>query len=132
MARYFFDLVSPDGVSADDIGTDLPNAESAYLQAYEAALEMSFEMLRERVDPSRHKFEIIDKDGRRIFDIPFAEVMRPADRRPPPDRKTPHDELHASLQKRHEHAHTVIAELRSDFSRAYALLENTKVLLSKV
>jgi len=82
MSRYFFHLLSPDGSSKDDIGTELPNAEAAYLEACETALDLSFEMLRKRTDPSRHAFEVADENGHIIFEIPFAEVTRPAERNP--------------------------------------------------
>src|SRR4051812_45586085 len=93
MAHYFFNLVSPNESSKDDIGTELPNAEAAYLEACETALEISYEMLRERRDPSRHAFEVTDAEGRVVFEIPFAEVTRPHDHRPP------FGEIHASIQR---------------------------------
>jgi len=95
MARYFFHLVSPGQFSRDDIGTELPNAEAAYLEACDTALELSYEMLRERQDPSRHTFEITNADGQVVFELPFAEVTRPADR-------TPRAELRASIHPRHD------------------------------
>ena len=80
MARYFFHLVSPAETSKDEIGVDLPNAEAAYLEACAAALEISFEMLSTRIDPSRHAFEVTEANGQFVFEIPFLEVMRPGHR----------------------------------------------------
>ena len=124
MAQYFFNLLAPGRSSPDEIGTDLPNAEAAYLQACDTALELSFEMLRERQDPSRHAFEVTDAEGRVVFEIPFAEVTRPKDRPPR------FAEIHASIQRNQERASAVAAELKSNFRRTQSLLESTKSLLS--
>src|SRR4051812_40980228 len=107
MAHFYFNLVSPGGSSKDDIGTELPNAEAAYLEACDTALEMSFDMLRKRQDPSRHAFEITDGEGHVVFEVPFAEVTRPADRRPP------FGEVHASIQRHQERATRITAELKT-------------------
>ena len=126
MARYFFHLISPDGSSKDEIGTDLPNAEAAYLEACEAALEMSFEMLRERTDPNRHTFEVTDEEGHVVFEIPFAEVTRPAERRPP------FTEVHATIARHQERASRAILEIKTSFRRTESLLNSTRELLTKV
>ena len=93
MARYFFHLISPNEANRDDIGTELASAEAAYLEACETALELSYEMLRERRDPDRHAFEVTDSEGRMVFEIPFAEVTRPAQRMPR------FDGVHAGIQR---------------------------------
>ena len=126
MARYFFHLVAPDETSKDEIGTELPSAEAAYLEACEAALDISFEMLRQREDPSRHAFEVTDEDGHVVFDIPFAEVTRPAQRMPP------FGEIHASIQRHRERATRAASELRTNVTRAQALLNSTRDLLARI
>lgn len=94
MPLYFFHLVSPGEYSRDEIGTEFPNVEAAYLEGCEAAFEMSFEMLRKRVDPSKHAFEITAADGTVVFELPFTEVIRPA------DHAAPSSELHANRKTR--------------------------------
>jgi hypothetical protein len=126
MARYFFHLVSPGQCSRDDIGTELPNAEAAYLEACDTAIELSYEMLRERQDPSRHTFEITDSDGHMVFELPFAEVTRPAERVPP------RADLRASIHRHHEHASGIISELRANFGQTQSLLQSTKALLTQI
>jgi hypothetical protein len=126
MARYFFHLTSPDGSSKDDIGTELASAEAAYLAACDAALDMSYEMLRERRDPARHTFEVADEQGQVVFEIPFAEVTRPAERRPP------YAGVHASIQRHQDRASRSLSELKTNFRRAQSLLSSTKELLTKV
>jgi len=126
MARYFFHLLSSDGSSKDDIGTELASAEAAYLAACDAALDMSYEMLRERRDPAGHTFEVADEQGHVVFEIPFAEVTRPAERR------HPYAEVHASIQRHQERASKSLSELKTNFHRAKSLLTSTKELLTKV
>ena len=126
MARYFFHLRSPDELSMDEIGTELPNAEAAYLEACETALELSFEMLRDRLDPSRDTFEVTDAEGRVVFEIPFAEVTRPKDGMPL------HEETHASIKHNRERAIRALSELKANVVRAQSLLNSTRELLSKV
>ena len=126
MARYFFHLISPAESSRDDIGTELPNAEAAYLQACETALEISYEMLHERRDPGRHAFEVTDAEGRMVFEIPFAEVTRPAQRIPP------FGEVHASIERNQERASRAMSELRTNVSRAQSLLNSTRELLTRM
>jgi hypothetical protein len=126
MARYFFHLISPDESAKDEIGTELPNAEAAYLQACETALELSVEMMRDRTDPSRHAFEVTDAEGHAIFDIPFVEVTRPA------ERTRPYGEIHASIGRQQERATRAVAELKKSFGRTQSLLQSTRALLTRI
>jgi len=48
MPRFFFDFTSGGTIDADDVGTEFPSLEEAYLDACRSALEMSFEKLRMR------------------------------------------------------------------------------------
>src|SRR5215207_6775463 len=96
MPRYFFHLSAPGGYSPDDLGVEFAGIEAAYLGAYQAALDMSIEMLRDRVDPTRHSFEISDRAGHVLFELPFSEVMRPAGKLPRPG------SIQASIQQEHE------------------------------
>ena len=82
MPRYYFHLRPADEIGDDYLGTNLPNAEAAYLEACAAALEISFEMLRKRIDPAPHSFRVTDASGELLFEIPFSEVLHPG-RRPP-------------------------------------------------
>jgi hypothetical protein len=126
MARFFFHLVAQGETSKDDIGTEFPSAEAAYLQACETALELSYEMLRERRDPSRHTFEVTDGEGRVVFDIPFSEVTRPAQRMPP------FRDVHASIQRHQQRATKTVTDLKTNFRRTQSLLDSTKALLAKI
>jgi hypothetical protein len=85
MPLYYFHLVSPTERCADDLGNHLPNVEQAYLEVYQAALDISFEMLRLRRDPSHLSFEVTNENGELLFDLPFSEALHPrASSAPPP------------------------------------------------
>jgi len=80
MPLYFFHLISPDARSADECGCELPNVESAYLEAYRAALELSFEMLQKRRDPSSLRFEVTNDSDQIVIELPFSEALHPEPR----------------------------------------------------
>jgi hypothetical protein len=35
-------------------------------------------VLRQRIDPWRHRFEISNDHGARVFDLPLSKVLQPA------------------------------------------------------
>ena len=69
--RYYFHLRIGHTVSPDEIGLDLPDLETAYLEAFKAAQEMWSELLAEGSDPLTRCFEITDERG-------LAEVLEQA------------------------------------------------------
>ena len=77
MPLYFFHLVTSEEYSVDDSGCELPSVERAYLEAYQAALDIGFEMLRNRRDPSGLHFEVTNEAGSLLFELPFAEALGP-------------------------------------------------------
>ncbi len=77
MALFFFNLVSPGGFEVDEIGSELPNVEAAYLEARAAAVEISADMMHNNRDPSGYQFEIVDTERRFLMDFPFSELLRP-------------------------------------------------------
>ncbi len=77
MPRFFFHFTSQDQVGRDDVGTVFPSLEAAYLDAYEAVLEISFAKLRAHDDPTDDGIEIADEDGRMLMHISFSETLRP-------------------------------------------------------
>lgn len=58
MSQFFFHLVSPAGYDVDDVGSEFPTLELAYLDAHAAASEMCVEIIRDHGDPMRYQFEI--------------------------------------------------------------------------
>ncbi len=83
MPRFFFHFTSQNDVSRDEVGTVFPSLEAAYLDSCQSALEMSIDKLRAREDPINDSVEIADESGRRLMNIPFAEVLRPSQKKRP-------------------------------------------------
>jgi hypothetical protein len=77
MPIFFFDFSSEGVIETDDIGTEFPSLEKAYLDACRSALEMSFEKLRDRNDPNLDSVEILDAERRPLMHVPFSEILRP-------------------------------------------------------
>ncbi|WP_114946771.1 DUF6894 family protein [Microvirga calopogonii] len=75
MPRFYFHLRTAQGLKPDEIGLELPDVETAYLEAFQTALEMWPDLLRKREDPTRNTFEITDDLGHVIQTLPFAEVL---------------------------------------------------------
>src|SRR5437588_4179287 len=94
--RYYFHLRTGRSFSPDAIGLDLPDLETAYLEAFEAARAMWGELLAERSDPLIRAFEIADEHGQILLTVPFAEVLERACK---PKRVLP-QALKAALQER--------------------------------
>ena len=84
--RYHFHLRIGRELSPDEIGLDMPDLDTAYLEAFQAAQAMWSELLAERSDPMLRSFEIADSDGRVLLILPFREVLerasRPTGRKP--------------------------------------------------
>ena len=84
--RYHFHLRIGRELSPDEIGLDMPDLDTAYLEAFQAAQAMWAELLAERSDPMLRSFEIADSDGRVLLVLPFREVLerasRPTGRKP--------------------------------------------------
>ena len=77
MPKFFFALVDEDGVTPDEFGADFDSLEAAYVDGCRAALEISFDMLRERRNPADLRFEITDASGQLLMELAFDEVLHP-------------------------------------------------------
>jgi hypothetical protein len=84
MAKYYFHLWTGGNYEMDAAGLDLESAESAYLEAYRAAQDLCGELIRERCAPATYRFEVADQSGRKIFDLPFSEIIEASAPRPLP------------------------------------------------
>ena len=78
--RYHFHLRIGRELSPDEIGIDMPDLDTAYLEAFQAAQAMWAELLAERSDPMLRSFEIADSNGRVLLILPFREVLERASR----------------------------------------------------
>ena len=77
MPRFFFNLRSQGDVSIDEIGTEFSSLEAAYLDACDAIMQIAFEKLQSRQDPSKDTFEIADGQRKVLMQVPFLEVLQP-------------------------------------------------------
>lgn len=75
MPRYYFHLAGGETRECDEIGSDLKDANEAYLEAFEAAQQLSVDLIREHRSPSTYCFEICDAHGRLVFQLPFTEIV---------------------------------------------------------
>ena len=95
MPRFYFHLRNAGRISRDEIGSDFPDIEAAYLEAFEAARAIWSEMLLSREDPTRCAFLITSHpDGEFLLELPFSEVLdasrgEPAASRSAPSRREP-------------------------------------------
>jgi hypothetical protein len=125
MPRFFFHLKSPGNYSEDGVGDEFADVETAYLEAHHSALEISFEMLRDRRDPHGFQFDIVDEQGSLMLDLPFSEVLKPG---PRPVRPSP---ILAEIRKSVERAKELQSEIRHEFARTRVALETARATIKK-
>jgi hypothetical protein len=77
MPLFYFNFTSDGLVTMDEVGTEFPSLEEAYLDTWRAVLEISFEKLGTRDDPNRDSFDILDNERRPLMHVPFSDVLRP-------------------------------------------------------
>ncbi|MBW8814378.1 MAG: hypothetical protein JF588_13200 [Caulobacterales bacterium] len=125
MPRFHFHLATPAGLERDEIGSDCASAEVAYLDARQAAMEISHDSVRQGGDPAGYRFEICDAKGRLIQVLPFAEILAP------PARPTPHgqDVLRSRVLASLSRSRQLQAELTAGFEEARTSLARTFALL---
>ena len=76
MPRFYFHLRTDGCVADDELGSEFPNLEAAYLEAFEAARAIWAEKLLSREDPTRCAFLIASSpDGEPLLEMPFSEVL---------------------------------------------------------
>src|SRR4029079_6159522 len=81
--RYYFHLRVGGTLSSDELGLELPDLETAYLEAFRGAQEMWAELLAAGSDPFSRAFEIADADGRtrEVLDRARKPVAAPSNRK---------------------------------------------------
>lgn len=75
MTRYFFHLWTGAAYERDDHGSDLPHVEAAYMEAFEAAQDLAIDLIRSRENAALRRFDVVDEQGRIVFELPFTEVV---------------------------------------------------------
>lgn len=74
--RYYFHLRIGRELSPDEIGLDLPDLDTAYLEAFHAARAMWSELLAERSDPMLRSFEIAIRTAAYCCSFPSAKYWK--------------------------------------------------------
>jgi hypothetical protein len=129
MARFFFNHCSAGNVSVDEIGTEYSSIEAAYLDTYEAMLEIAFEKLRTRHDPAQDAFEIMDDQGHLLMHVPFSEVLRPRRATKAP---TASRQIIATCDRQMKRTQTLKAELREEFNKTESSLQLVRANLARL
>jgi hypothetical protein len=76
MPIFYFDYGDDDGgLDPDTDGSEFPNIEAAYINAYHAAIDMWAEARHQGRDVTRHRLQIRDELGRVLLELPFTEVL---------------------------------------------------------
>jgi hypothetical protein len=74
--RFYLNLRRGDlTVAPDDEGADFASIEEAYLESFKGAAELWPELLRNRQDPRQYTYEITDRCGAVLMELPFAEIV---------------------------------------------------------
>ena len=124
--QYFFDHCDERGCDRDDDGLELPDFETAYLEAHHAATDIWVEALKERRNPSRERFEIRDTQGNILLVLPFSEITETAQgtRRPPV--------TFAALQKYLDRTQSLQSEVSGQIVTARLRLCETRETLDRL
>ncbi|MFE1599047.1 DUF6894 family protein [Methylobacterium sp. ID0610] len=85
MPLFYFHLKNGDAIDRDEVGTECPSLEAAYLEACRALVGMAIDMIRAREDPMRLGFEITDARGQALMEVPLSDALKRGRRpcRPP-------------------------------------------------
>jgi len=126
MPRFFFDHFDGQRLDRDEDGLEFPNVETAYLQAFEAAVEMWAEALHERRNPSRDWFKIKDVKGHVVFELPFAEIVE-SGKGSLPKRPTTVANLLANAKR----AQVLQQDLQAQIAEALRRLDLSRELLAR-
>jgi uncharacterized protein DUF6894 len=118
MPRFFFHFTSQNQIGRDDIGTEFPSLEDAYLDACRAVAEISFEKLRAHDDPTNDEIEIADEAGRTLMNIPFSEILMPHEKTNARTSRHATDRAIQACQRQTLRGRTLWSELQTEFAKA--------------
>ena len=127
MPRFFFDFSQAGDFTADAVGIQLADSEESYLEAIKAAQEMWSELLKERRDPRRCRFEVRSEGGDVLFCIPFQEVLDCCAQPQRVSRAT----LFADICSTRDYAGRVTTELRKEIETCRQVMSQARTLLAK-
>lgn len=119
MPHFYFHLSTGDDYERDEVGSDLKDANEAYLEAFETAQQLVVDLVREHRRPARYRFDICDEQGRVLFQVPFSEIVG----------ATP---AFGEVTEAAARGHRVASEVRDQIISARAELQNLYGALRKL
>jgi hypothetical protein len=119
MPRFYFHYWTGERYEVDEIGLEFEDVGRAYLDAYDAAKSMSIETERAGADPSDMRFDIVDRRGKFVLQIPFTEVLGVA-ARPGRAERRPRSQLRAEVRDLMTRARQTLAASRDLVARSRA------------
>ena len=128
MQRFFFDFREADDRVPDAEGTELANVDEAYLEAFRAAQEMWSELLTQRRDPHRCRFEVRSADAVVLFVLPFHEILDSCS----VHHTAPLARTFEQLAATHSYARRVPSEFALQIQTTHRVLEQSRELLRRV
>lgn len=131
MPLFFFNHSSPGNVCVDDVGTEFPSLEAAYLDTCDAVLDIAFEMLRTQQDPEDNSFDIMDVEGHVLMHVPFSEVLRPRRAAKMPTVHRSHRAI-AACHREIVRGQLLKTELHAEFEKIQSALDVIKTTLARM
>ena len=79
MPQFKLHFLFRQDVEPDDIGVEFRDLHHAYLEVCKAIPDIARDLLAEGRDPLACTYIICDEDGRPLMDVPFEDVLSPAE-----------------------------------------------------
>jgi hypothetical protein len=127
MPRFHFHFRTAKQLETDPDGLEFPDLETAYLEAFRAAVEIWAEMLQRREDPRDLSVDIHDGGGRLLLTLPFSEVLA-ATKSERPKRGMPSVRL---LREQMQRTQQLKAALLLEIANAQRVIKTSKELLGR-
>jgi hypothetical protein len=131
MPVFFFNHSSEGKVCVDDIGTEFPSLEAAYLDTCDAVLDIAFEKLRTQRNPEDDSIDIMDVEGHTLMHVPFSEVLRPRRATKLPLLSRNHQAI-AACHQEVVRSQALRAELLAELAKTQSALELTRNNLARM
>jgi hypothetical protein len=131
MSLFYFHFLEGTTRHADEVGLELADAETAYLQAVAAAQGMSGELIADGVNPSHCAFEISDAEGTILFALEFSELFRRGDGSGP-NAGHATERLSSALADTHRRVAAARGEIAASLMQARTALNESHALLARL
>jgi hypothetical protein len=76
MPHFFFHIRGPDqSLSRDELGSEFPDVETAYLEMFHAAQDLGGEFAVCGQNPRDYAIEVMNASDELVFELPFSELL---------------------------------------------------------